>query len=317
MMQLLKNYKWPLAFALALHVALILFICLHRNSTTSTVAAVAQPNIIQAVAVNSSPIAEPVTSPAVVEPEAEPPAIPEPDVTEPPPPAAPTEEQLDHKAEIAAAEEQAAKQQTLERLAEEKIRSDAKALAAKQQAEQQQESKRLAAQRAEAAKALKEAKQQTLQAKAAELKHLEEIKQLEAKKKLAELAKQQQKAAERLLAQQLATEEKSLQQASHALQMQGEVDKYKGMIIQAIAQHWLVPDMQQKDILCKLLVRLAPGGVVLTVKLIQSSGDPALDRSAIAAVHKASPLPVPEDINLFDKFRELSLTVHPDQQTVA
>jgi colicin import membrane protein len=94
--------------------------------------------------------------------------------------------------------------------------------------------------------------------------------------------------------------------------MQGEVDKYKAMILKAIGQQWIIPDTSNKDLSCKLHIRLTPTGMVLNVKLLSSSGDDALDRSAIAAVYKSSPLPVPTDSGAFEQFREFNLTVHPE-----
>jgi colicin import membrane protein len=50
----------------------------------------------------------------------------------------------------------------------------------------------------------------------------------------------------------------------------------------------------------------------LDVKISRSSGNDALDRSAMAAVFKASPLPVPTDPTLLASFRELNLILRPD-----
>lgn len=49
------------------------------------------------------------------------------------------------------------------------------------------------------------------------------------------------------------------------------------------------------------------------VTLTRSSGDPLLDRSAQTAIYKASPLPVPTDSETFNLFRDISLTVRPEQ----
>ncbi len=92
----------------------------------------------------------------------------------------------------------------------------------------------------------------------------------------------------------------------------GLSDKYKAAIIQAISEQWLVPQNLPKNILCVLDIRVAPGGVVLDVTVKKSSGNPVLDNSAMAAVKKASPLPVPTDPSLFDAFRTITLTVKPD-----
>lgn len=96
-------------------------------------------------------------------------------------------------------------------------------------------------------------------------------------------------------------------------QTQGEIDKYKALIIQAIAQEWIVPDDVDKNTSCKLLVNLGPGGVVLRVQILQPSNNSLLDRSAQNAVWKASPLPVPKDNNLLDNFRSIQLTVRPEE----
>lgn len=92
----------------------------------------------------------------------------------------------------------------------------------------------------------------------------------------------------------------------------GLADKYKAAIIQAISEQWVVPQHLPKNISCVLTLRVAPGGAVIDVTVKKSSGNPVLDNSAIAAVNKASPLPVPADPNLFDVFRTITLTVKPD-----
>lgn len=106
----------------------------------------------------------------------------------------------------------------------------------------------------------------------------------------------------------------SLTQAhnNHSTNDQAEIDRYKTLLIQAISQQWHVPENLPINIHCELSVHLAPGGVVLSIKILQSSGNTLLDNSAILAVKKASPLPVPTETGLFDQFRELTLIVKPD-----
>ena len=100
--------------------------------------------------------------------------------------------------------------------------------------------------------------------------------------------------------------------ATMTQQMHGVVDKYKALILQTISQHWIVPTNADKKLTAELLIRLAPGGLVLDVQLIKSSGDAALDRSARAAVFNASPLPVPTDSDAFTAFRQFVLKVKPE-----
>ncbi|MCC2667299.1 MAG: hypothetical protein K0S63_1215 [Gammaproteobacteria bacterium] len=113
------------------------------------------------------------------------------------------------------------------------------------------------------------------------------------------------------LQQQMQQEQKRIS-ATMTQQMQGIVDKYKALILQTISQHWIVPGNADKHLTAELLIRVAPGGLVLDVQIIKGSGDAALDRSARAAVFNASPLPVPTDANAFTSFRQFVLKVKPE-----
>ena len=53
-------------------------------------------------------------------------------------------------------------------------------------------------------------------------------------------------------------------------------------------------------------------GRVMNVKVLVSSGDPVLDRSAVTAVLKASPLPLPKIPALLKQFKQIELTVKPE-----
>lgn len=110
----------------------------------------------------------------------------------------------------------------------------------------------------------------------------------------------------------LKSEAKEAASQAGAAHVQGELDKYKALIIQAISQHWLIPDDVRPDLSCELLIKVDPSGEVLSVEIARSSGDVALDRSARAAVFKAGLLPVPKEAEVFDRFRELRLTVRPE-----
>lgn len=126
-----------------------------------------------------------------------------------------------------------------------------------------------------------------------------------------ELEKELKAASAKSLEQQLLKEQNRISSAQME-KMQGIVDKYKALILQAIAQHWLVPMGADKHLTTELLIRIAPGGSVLDVQLVKSSGDEALDRSAQTAVFKASPLPVPLNSEEFEPFRQFILKVKPE-----
>ncbi len=94
--------------------------------------------------------------------------------------------------------------------------------------------------------------------------------------------------------------------------MQGEVDRYRALILQAISQHWRLPGIPDKHLYTDLLVHLAPGGGVLDVQIVKSSGNVGLDNSARVAVFRSSPLPVPQDPQAFAAFRAFVLRAKPE-----
>ena len=65
---------------------------------------------------------------------------------------------------------------------------------------------------------------------------------------------------------------------------------------------------------CELTVRTIPGGEVVNVSVSKSSGNDIFDRRAMAAVEKASPLPLPEDAATFDrlKLRQIAFRFRPE-----
>ena len=171
-----------------------------------------------------------------------------------------------------------------------------------------------------------------LQSKIKMKKMLQEKLLLEQTKELAELkkanqtyrkkaAKQRQQQMQKMLQEQVLAEKQQLakgaakerggQEDEHGSQLRGEVDKHKAMIIQAISSQWIYPEGVEENASCQLLINVAPGGVVLNVQMLRSSGNAVLDRSAQAAVMKASPLPVPEDQRLFNGFRTIKFKFNP------
>ncbi len=161
-----------------------------------------------------------------------------------------------------------------------------------------------------AAKKLAEAKKAKAAKVKAEKALLQKQRELKQQQKLAQ-QKALQAQQDKLMQQQLAAEQQQIS-AARAQEMQGVVDKYKALILQAIGQNWIVPPNVNKQLSSELLIRLAPDGTVIEVKLSRSSGNDALDQSAITAVYKASPLPVPTDAAAFQVFRQFVLTVRPE-----
>lgn len=142
---------------------------------------------------------------------------------------------------------------------------------------------------------------------------LTDIKKQKNKKKelQAKLQKDLFQQSEKTLRQELLNEQVKLQ-TTMSREAQGEVNKYKALIIQAIAEKWIIPVQANKRLSTELMIRLSPSGLVLDVQVTKTSGDPSLDSSARAAVLKASPLPVPSDKTAFDPFRQFVLKVKPE-----
>lgn len=328
-----RIYNRPFIFAVLLHVVIIAFLLINFR-WNSNKPATAETNIVNAITIDAQQLQAQMTKRELVEKEQH--AIVPPVVEKLPPPPEPPQQQQEqaHLAELKIQQQQAEKQHIeKEKKAAElaKVKkqqaAEAKKIALQKQHEiELAEKKRLAEEAKEEKQKREEKKQAELalkkeaeaeQKKLAKEKKLKEAKrQKEAKAKLEkalqqQLAKEAKHDLEKTMQKQLNDEETQLSSSKASRSELSEIDKYKTQILQAIAQRWLVPEDVDRGLSCKLTIRLAPSGAVLNVTLAKSSGDSVLDRSAIAAVYKASPLPVP-DTALFDKFRELSLTVRPE-----
>ncbi|EAT11750.1 cell envelope integrity protein TolA [Bermanella marisrubri] len=123
-------------------------------------------------------------------------------------------------------------------------------------------------------------------------------------------------------AEQLAQEEsqrelerlmKEEEAAKQAEQEQEAVNDYTSQIVGLIQSVWRFPPSAKHDQVVMLKVFLVPTGEVTEVQLLESSGNPALDRSAEQAVWKVGKLPVPDDVVLFEKqFRQIILKLQPE-----
>jgi colicin import membrane protein len=199
-----------------------------------------------------------------------------------------------------------------------KLKDEAAKLAVardKQRIEEQRHLKQMAAEKALQEKKLAEMKKRQVELKKQQEQEALKLADLE-KRKATELARFEQekalKAKEAFVQKQQAAAQQAALDAQKNAQMAGEVDKYKALIIDAISQRWILPENVNSNLSSQFRIRLAPNGVVLDVSLTRSSGDAILDRSAQSAIYKASPLPVPSDPDTFNVFRDISLTVRPE-----
>lgn len=89
------------------------------------------------------------------------------------------------------------------------------------------------------------------------------------------------------------------------------VDEYTAKIQSKIKRNIVEPPSVEKDARAEFLVTLLPGGSVLDARLIKPSGNAAYDNAVERAILKSQPLPLPPDVALFNRFRELKLVFKP------
>ena len=75
---------------------------------------------------------------------------------------------------------------------------------------------------------------------------------------------------------------------------------------------WIRPATRTQNLKCTIKVKLMSDGTVISAEVISSSGDEIFDRSAENAVVKASPLPIPDDSELFaNEFSSFQFVFNP------
>ncbi len=209
--------------------------------------------------------------------------------------------ELEDKAE---AEQKKAEDLKKQRLAEEK-----KLLEAKKKKEQEQKL------REEEQKKLEQLEKEKVQAEL-EKQMAEEEKQRvaeEQKKKEAELKKkQEEEKAEKELQEQLAKEAAAAETEAQQAADQQLAVSLGNEIHNKIARNFNLTGLPE-GLSCKLRVNLLPSGEVVNVSIVQSSGNEIFDRRAVTAAQKASPWPVPQDGDTFDRLnmRETTITFKP------
>ena len=79
--------------------------------------------------------------------------------------------------------------------------------------------------------------------------------------------------------------------------------------IKAIKRHvekaWHRPEVRSKALHCVLRVKQSPEGVVLQVVIAQCNGGEAERAALLESVKQASPLPVPDNTDLFESILQL------------
>jgi len=93
-----------------------------------------------------------------------------------------------------------------------------------------------------------------------------------------------------------------------------EMGRYQDMIRSKIRHNIVMPPDVGVGISVEFKVVLLPDGSVLDAVRLKSSGNPAYDEATERAIYKAQPLPIPTDPLLKQRFRELRLTIRPEDE---
>ncbi|MBT9567137.1 MAG: cell envelope integrity protein TolA [Thiobacillus sp.] len=126
---------------------------------------------------------------------------------------------------------------------------------------------------------------------------------------------------QRMANEQAASEARLLKQAearAAAARHQTEVDRAVGLhrdkISAKVRSNTRLPGTLKGNPEVRCLVRLLPTGEVQSVKVTQSSGNPAYDEAVVEAIEKSSPLPLPADREARSAFvPELSFVHRPKE----
>lgn len=139
-----------------------------------------------------------------------------------------------------------------------------------------------------------ERQRQEEQRRAEERRRAEEAeRQRQEEQRRAEEAERQRREAEEQARAQQALAERLRQSARERL-----LADYSQRLQSLVERNWLLPTGSRSDLSNELLIQLDAEGHVAQVEIARSSGDRAFDRSAVAAVQRASPLPLPDDAAL-------------------
>lgn len=95
-----------------------------------------------------------------------------------------------------------------------------------------------------------------------------------------------------------------------------EMQSYASAIRSLLSQRWIIPATarNKESLSADVRIRLLPGGEVLDVNLVRSSGDRAFDDSAVTAVRSAGRLPVPSGALFNSQFRDFIVNFNPQMK---
>jgi len=92
-----------------------------------------------------------------------------------------------------------------------------------------------------------------------------------------------------------------------------EIDRYRGRIRDKIRGKANVPDNVRGRPEVQVRITILPGGDVLDIVIVKSSGNSVYDSAIERAIRSAQPLPVPSEPELFATFRSLTLNIQHER----
>ena len=114
-------------------------------------------------------------------------------------------------------------------------------------------------------------------------------------------AEEQQRSMDKALADELLLQKNESIKADYSAKIKAKIEK-----------NWRFPPSARPDMRVEVRFQMVPTGEVTSVTIIKSSGNEAVDRSVIAAVKRAQPLPVTKDARLFEQeFRNVIMGFSP------
>lgn len=316
MWQLVKEHPRAFVYAVLAHLVLVAMLVFSLDWSTTPAPSAGAPQPVQAVVVDAAKVDAEVARQEAAERQKEQEAAER--VRELEQKAKQAEQQRvkeqqrieELKQKQVAEEKRLKEQETQRKLEQRKLETEKKRLAEQKQKQQelerqkQVEQKRLA--EAEAKRKLEAEAKAKAAAKAKAEAEAKAKAEAAAKAKAAAEAKAKAD-AERALQEQLAAESQALADARN----QGIVNQYVGLIDAKVRRNWILPPTSRAGLSCVVQVQLMPSGDVVSVQIVQSSGDAAFDRSVEAAVFRAAPLPLPPEPALFESFRTLQFRFEP------
>ena len=141
-----------------------------------------------------------------------------------------------------------------------------------------------------------------------------ELEEAKKRKEQEEAAKKKREDDRRRQEEERAKREAEKARESAAAAQLAEIDRYRIRIRDKIRGKANVPDTVQGRPEVQVRIRILPGGDVLDIAIVRSSGNRVYDAAIERAIRSAQPLPVPPaDSELFPQFRDLILNIEHDR----